>query len=110
MTGLADRDITTCQDNPEPLSREEITDQLDNLPEWEYVDGRHIERQYSFPDFKQALAFVQKVGADAEARRHHPVIKLSWGKTVLRYRTHDVDAVTEADLIMAARADRIYDT
>jgi 4a-hydroxytetrahydrobiopterin dehydratase len=72
------------------------------------VDEHHITRAYSFPDFAQALAFVNRVGAQAEEQGHHPDILLVWGKAEITLWTHKVDGLTESDFIMAARIDRLH--
>ena len=65
----------------------------------------HIVRAYKFPDFKSALAFVNRVGEVAEAQGHHPDILLGWGKVEITTWTHAVDGLTESDFILAAKID-----
>jgi 4a-hydroxytetrahydrobiopterin dehydratase len=49
---------------------------MTNVPEgWEIVDNHHLTKTYKFPDFLQALAFVNHVGAISEAANHHPDIE-----------------------------------
>ncbi len=67
-------------------------------------------RIFSFPDFKQALAFVNRVGELAEEQGHHPDISLAWGKVGITIWTHKIDGLTESDFIMAAKIDRIFGT
>jgi 4a-hydroxytetrahydrobiopterin dehydratase len=72
------------------------------------VDEHHIARRYTFPDFRKALDFVNKVGEVAEEQGHHPDILLAWGKAEITLWTHKIDGLTESDFIMAAKIDRIY--
>ena len=60
-----------------------------------------------YRDFKQALEFVNRVGALAEEEGHHPDILLAWGKAEITMWTHKIDGLTESDFIMAAKIDRI---
>src|SRR5689334_1294535 len=70
---------------------------------WSAVDGA-LQREFRFPDFAQALAFVNRVGELAEAENHHPDVELGWGRVVLRWRTHSADAITDRDREMARRS------
>ena len=64
------------------------------------IDGGAVSafaRTWRFPDFASALAFVNTVGAVAEAQQHHPWVELTWGRVTLRVWTHDAQALTEQD-------------
>lgn len=74
---------------------------------WNVVDGHHLEKSWSFPDFASGLAFTNKVGALAEAEGHHPDIHLAWGKVRLTLWTHTVDGLTSRDYDLAAKIDAL---
>lgn len=74
---------------------------------WKEVEGHHLEREFSFPDFRSALEFTNRVGAIAEEVQHHPDIYLSWGKVVVRTWSHDVDGITQRDHRLAGRIDEL---
>ena len=61
-----------------------------------------------FPDFKEALAYTNRVGELAESVGHHPDIHLAWGKVRLIVWTHKIDGLNEADFVFAAKADREF--
>jgi 4a-hydroxytetrahydrobiopterin dehydratase len=89
-----------------PLKAQALRDVAKQLGgNWNVVNEHHLEKSYSFPDFKEALAFTNRVGAIAEAEGHHPDIHLAWGKVTLTIWTHKIDGLTESDFILAARAD-----
>jgi 4a-hydroxytetrahydrobiopterin dehydratase len=71
------------------------------------VNGHHVTRAFKFPDFVQALAFVNKVGAIAETQGHHPDILLTWGKAEITIWTHKINGLTESDFILAAKIDKL---
>jgi 4a-hydroxytetrahydrobiopterin dehydratase len=73
---------------------------------WRIVDEHHLDKEFPFPDFAQALAFTNRIGAIAEAEGHHPDIYLSWGKVRVTIWTHKVDGLTRADFVLAAKMDR----
>lgn len=73
---------------------------------WQEQDSQ-LNQTFSFPDFKQALAFVNKVGSLAEAANHHPDIELSWGKVVIQLTTHDKGGITDKDRQLAKEIDKL---
>ena len=73
------------------------------VPEgWAEVDGA-LQREFSFRDFAEALAFVNRVGALAEAADHHPDVAIHWNRVTLRWWTHVKNAVTNRDVELARR-------
>ncbi len=74
---------------------------------WTIEKEQHLQREFRFPDFKQALTFVNRVGEVAEQEGHHPDILLAWGKVEVTLWTHKIDGLTESDFIMAAKIDRL---
>lgn len=71
------------------------------------MNEHHITKSYKFPDFRQALAFTNKVGELAEQQGHHPDICLAWGRADITIWTHKIDGLTESDFILAARIDKL---
>ena len=105
---LADRVCEPCRGGVPPLAGEELAAlhaQLGN--DWQAIDGHHLEKEYSFKNFAEALAFTNKVGALAEEIFHHPDIFLTWGKVRITIWTHKIDGLNEADFIFAAKADAL---
>lgn len=77
------------------------------LKGWRIVDGKHLEKEYRFPDFAAGLAFTNRIGALAEEQNHHPDIYLAWGKVRVTLWSHDVGAITGRDFRLAARMDQL---
>ena len=75
-------------------------------PSWAAA-GHHLEKEYRFPDFRQALAFTNRIGELAEEVNHHPDIFLTWGRVRVELWTHKIDGLNEADFVWAAKADRL---
>jgi 4a-hydroxytetrahydrobiopterin dehydratase len=91
-----------------PLDDAEISRFLTDLGgDWTVVDGHHIEKEYRFKNFREALEFVNRVGELAEAVGHHPDIELGWGRVKLTLFTHKIDGLHESDFVFAAKADRL---
>jgi len=107
MTDLAGKNCVPCRGGVPPLAGQALTKLSEQLPDWKVIDGHHITKVFKFPDFRQALAFVNKVGAVAEEQGHHPDILLSWGKAEVTTWTHAINGLTESDFILAAKIDRL---
>src|SRR5688572_222022 len=64
---------------------------------WRIVDEHHLENKYRFPDFRESLAFTNRVADVAEEIGHHPDICLKWGLVTVTIFTYACDAMTETD-------------
>lgn len=73
---------------------------------WDEVDGKLV-KVVRKADFAEALAYVNRVGALAEERNHHPDIKISWNTVTLRLWSHSAGRVTDADHALAAAIDEL---
>lgn len=106
---LADKNCVPCEDDGfPPLTKEQAADFLVHVPLWSINDdSTEISRLYRFADFKEALAFTNKVGAVAEEQGHHPDIMLGWGKVGVRLSTHSIRGLSENDFVLAAKIDLI---
>jgi len=104
---LAAKRCVPCEEGAERLSAEEIAGLLWKLDGWECVKRHHLTKSWEFDDFAQALAFVNEVGAVAEAEGHHPDLFLKWGLVRVEIYTHSVDGLTQNDFVLAAKIDRI---
>ena len=107
--GLADNKCVPCRGGVPPVERSKAEELLKQLgPGWSMSKEGHLERLYTFKDFAQALAFVNTVGAVAEAEGHHPDLYLAWGKCKVEIWTHKINGLTESDFYLAAKADREF--
>ena len=100
-----------CRGGVPPLKGKELAEIHKQLPEWAHwkvINEHHVTRAFTFPDFKQALDFVNRVGALAEEQGHHPDIHLAWGRVDVETWTHDAGCVSSKDLILAEGIDRLF--
>ena len=105
-TELARRECIPCKGGVPPVKGEELTRLLTMLGhDWQVVNEHHLEKEYTFKNFVDALAFTNKVGAVAEAQNHHPDILTTWGKTKVTIWTHKIDGLTESDFVFAAKVE-----
>jgi 4a-hydroxytetrahydrobiopterin dehydratase len=90
------------------MESDEIEEYLGRVDDdWDAVDDHHIERHFEFEDFRDALEFVYDVGELAEEEGHHPDIFLEYGAAEVKFWTHKIDGLHEADFVMAAKVDEI---
>jgi len=70
---------------------------------WNVVDEA-LERTFSFANFVEALAFVNRVGELAETEDHHPDIRIDYKNVTLRWWTHTAGGITDRDRELASRS------
>lgn len=110
MNDLANKECIPCKGDTPPLAEPRIKELLTILGnEWQVVDNHHLEKEYKFKDFRQALDFTYLLGEMAEQQGHHPDIYLSWGRVRLTIWTHVINGLTESDFILAAKAGQLLE-
>lgn len=67
-----------------------------------------ITREFLFPDFNRAFAFMTQVALAAEKADHHPEWSNVYNKVRVTLTTHDAGGVTQKDLDLARFADEAY--
>lgn len=70
-------------------------------------EGVELVKEVHRDGFLGALAFVNEVGALAEAANHHPDIDIRWDTVTFRLTTHSAGGLTEKDLSLAAQVDQL---
>jgi 4a-hydroxytetrahydrobiopterin dehydratase len=107
MSELASRACVPCRGGVPPLKGEEIANLLDELNAWSVVSEHHLIKVFKLRDFKEALAFVNRIGELAEEQGHHPDICFGWGRVEITIWTHKIDGLTESDFILAAKIEAL---
>jgi 4a-hydroxytetrahydrobiopterin dehydratase len=97
-----------CKGEVPPLKGQELESYLKRVEGWSVAREHHLTKTFKFPDFREALGFVNQVGEVAEQQGHHPDIFLAWGKVEITLWTHAIDGLTESDFIMAAKINQLY--
>lgn len=108
MNALAEKECVPCKGGTPPLKGDELkrlSTQLNR--DWRVVNEHHLEREYKFNNFREALAFTNKVGELADKLNHHPDIYLAWGQVKLTLWTHKIDGLSESDFVFAAKVDKL---
>lgn len=103
---LAKKECKPCNKETKALKGDALKNLKGELgQEWRVVNEHHLEKEYSFENFKEALDFTNRVGEIAEKENHHPDVYLAWGKVGLKLWTHNIEGLSENDFIFAAKAD-----
>ena len=105
---LAAMKCVACEGGIPPLSHERVSKYLAQLKSgWAAERNVKIRKEFTFPDFKSALAFANRIGEIAEQEGHHPDLMVGWGKLAVELTTHAIKGLSENDFILAAKIDRI---
>ncbi|MDP3974861.1 MAG: 4a-hydroxytetrahydrobiopterin dehydratase [Candidatus Jorgensenbacteria bacterium] len=107
MMNLIAKKCVPCEGGTLPLTGATLELYLKEVKGWKVSEGKKIRKEFTFSDFKSALAFVNKVGEIAESEGHHPDVALSWGKAVVELWTHAIGGLSENDFILAAKIDKL---
>ena len=108
MSELAEQECVPCKGGIPSLKGQALAELLQKLGNhWNVINGHHLEKDFAFKNFREALIFTNKVGELAEQQGHHPDIYLAWGRVKITLWTHKIDGLTESDFVMAAKIDRL---
>lgn len=87
------------------MRHDDVMARLSSYPGWQ-AQGDALVRQYSFPSYPDAIAFVTRLAFDAEASDHHPDLLIRFRKVTVTWSTHSEQGVTERDFTGVEQADR----
>ena len=110
MTELASERCVACEGGASRATSAEVSSLLKQVPDWRLVTREgvdRLERVVRFPNFADALAFTNRVGAIAEEQGHHPSLLTEWGRVTVTWWTHAVGGLHRNDFVMAARTDAL---
>ncbi len=105
---LTKKKCVPCDKGTPALDRGQVHLLMGEVKGWEVLDdNRKLHKQYKFKDFRQALAFVVKMGMVAEAEDHHPDFTVHYNLVDVTLWTHTVGGLSENDFIVAAKVDQL---
>lgn len=85
----------------EPLSNEKISQELNELPGWEHENDK-LSKEFNFDNFRDAMAFINRIAFEAEEQVHHPEIFNVYNTVNISLSTHDAGGkVTAKDVKLA---------
>jgi len=108
---LASKKCIPCSTDATPMAREEAEKLVRALNGWspaEFNGILKLQKDFIFKNFKEAIAFTNKVADIAEAEGHHPNIRIhKWNHVEIENFTHKINGLSENDFILAAKIDSI---
>ena len=106
---LSQRQYVPCRGGVPPLKGDVLEVLLQELQnDWKMINEHHLQKDYAFPSYQEALRFTNLIANLAESEGHHPELILSFRKVRVSYWTHKIDGLVESDFIMAAKSDLIH--
>lgn len=91
---------------PSPLTPDQITTALSQLPDWAVIDGK-LHKSFTFKNFSQALGWMVRVGLEAEKLDHHPDWYNSWNNVRVDLITHSISQLSERDILLAQKMEEL---
>jgi 4a-hydroxytetrahydrobiopterin dehydratase len=88
------------------LGQADVDQRMKSVSGWS-LRGDEITKQFTFKDFRGAIAFVNRLAPEADAADHHPDILINYKRVTLTYSTHSEGGLTDKDFAGAAMADRV---
>ena len=110
MRILSGERCVACRRDSPRVPEAEIAELRREVPDWQLLEPDSIarlERVFHFPNFVDALAFTNRVGALAEEEAHHPALLTEWGRVTVTWWTHKIRGLHRNDFIMAAKTDAL---
>ena len=108
--GLTEKTCTPCRGGIPPMTREEFEPLLKELNGWTVEEDRRLVKTFKFPNFVEAVNFVNAVTPIAESEGHHPDLYVRWGEVRAILYTHKINGLHENDFILAAKMDKAYES
>ena len=106
---LSQRQYVPCRGGVPPLKGDVLEVLLQELQNgWKMINEHHLQKDYVFPSYQEALRFTNLIANPAESEGHHPELILSFCNVRVSYWTHKIDGLVESDFIMAAKSDLIH--
>src|SRR5690348_14993250 len=69
MSALAEKECVPCKGGMPPLKGQELANMANELDGgWRVIREHHLEKEYKFSNFREALEFTNKVGELAESQ------------------------------------------
>lgn len=89
------------------LSESELQGRLSEMPAW-HLRADQLSRSFEFSDFVEAFGFMTSVALVSERLGHHPNWSNVYNRVEIALSTHEVDGISDNDLLLAAMIDQIF--
>jgi 4a-hydroxytetrahydrobiopterin dehydratase len=110
MSELQEMTCEACRFDAPKVTEDEKSEFRRQVPDWEIVEIDGIERlrrEFKLANYKESVAFTNRIADMAEAEDHHPAILLEWGKVTVEWWSHKIKGLHRNDFIAAAKTDSL---
>ncbi len=108
LEDLALQDCLPCDGGVPALEGPELAVLMRKLDSrWRLVDEHHLEREYTFGNYADAVDFTNAVACLAQKQNHHPDLRLTYGKVLVEVWTHKANGLTLNDFVFAAKTEKL---
>lgn len=105
---LSQKKCIPCEGGVERLGRERVQELLGQVPGWRTTeDERKITKRFTFPDFRGAMVFLNKMAEVAESEGHHPDFSVHYNVVEVTLYTHAIGGLHDNDFILAAKIEKL---
>lgn len=92
------------------LTQEQLEQALSELDGWAKLEDREaISKSFRFKDFSAAFGFMTRAALYAEKLDHHPEWFNVYNRVDVTLSTHSEKGITELDIKMARKMNRLAD-
>src|SRR5258708_16632840 len=109
MEELTEQKCVACRVGAPSVTAEEIKELQPQVSEWQIITEEGIpklDRSFKFKNFKDAIAFTDAVGEEAEKKSHHPRLTTAWGRVAVTWGTHKTQNLHTNDFILPTQTYR----
>ena len=85
---------------------EDLEKEIKNLAGWKKVENK-LNKNFKFKDFIEAFSFVTRIALISEKMNHHPDITISYNSVHIDLTTHDINAISKNDIILARKIEEL---
>ena len=103
---LSEKSCGPCSGIGEPMPEADIIKMMDNIPGWEYTDGKIVATKV-FKNHYQAMAFANSVAWISHKENHHPYMTIGYKDVKIEYWSHELNGISENDFICAAKVNEL---
>ena len=97
-----------CRSDTPPFTSEQTAGYLPLISqEWQVVDGKKLQRAFSWKNFLRSMLFVNALAYLAEQEGHHPDMTINYNRVIVELTTHAIGGLSRNDFIMAAKIDEM---
>lgn len=112
MSELTEMSCEACRFDAPLVTESEKSELKPQIPDWSIVELDGIERlrrEFKLKNYREAMAFTNRIAEMAEVEDHHPLIVLEWGKVTVEWWSHKIRGLHRNDFISAAKTDQLLD-